>query len=194
MARPREFDETAVLDAATTVFWARGFEAASTRELAEAMGVTTASLYNAYGDKRALYRLVLDRYASSALSWCGSTLEEGSSAAAALKRFFEAVGQETLSGEARRGCLVVNAGLEAGPQDPEFQRVVADVFSRIGALFGACVRRGQADGSITQAQSAEDLAGLLLSVMLGLRVIARTQPEPTVVRGMVRAATAVLRP
>ncbi|HEY2661275.1 MAG TPA: TetR/AcrR family transcriptional regulator [Caulobacteraceae bacterium] len=194
MPRPREFDETAVLDAATTVFWARGFKAASTRELVEAMGVTTASLYNAYGDKRALYRLVLDRYASGALTWCASTLDEGPSAAAALDRFFEALSQETLSGEARQGCLVVNAGLEAGPHDPEFQTVVADVFSRISALFCDCVRRGQADGSITQAQSAEDLAGLLLSVMLGLRVIARTQPEPAVVLGLVRSATTVLRP
>lgn len=32
------------------------------RDLADCTGVTTASLYNAFGDKRALYRLVLDRY------------------------------------------------------------------------------------------------------------------------------------
>src|SRR5208283_5324215 len=56
MARPREFDETAVLEAAMNCFWAQGFEQTSVRDLAQRMGITGASLYNAFGDKRSLYR------------------------------------------------------------------------------------------------------------------------------------------
>ncbi|HXR02088.1 MAG TPA: TetR family transcriptional regulator, partial [Pseudomonas sp.] len=33
MARPREFDEAIVLDAAIQCFWAKGFEATSMRDL-----------------------------------------------------------------------------------------------------------------------------------------------------------------
>ena len=62
MARPRQFDEDAVLDAAMQRFWNNGYEATSMRDLAEVTGLTTPSLYNAFGDKRAIYRLVLDRY------------------------------------------------------------------------------------------------------------------------------------
>ncbi len=62
MARPREFDETAVLDAAVQRFWVRGYEATSIRDLAESMDLSGASLYNAFGDKRALYRRALDHY------------------------------------------------------------------------------------------------------------------------------------
>src|SRR5271154_3866629 len=62
MARPREFEEAAVLDAAVQCFWARGYEATSVHDLAEKMGITGASLYNAFGDKRALYRRALDQY------------------------------------------------------------------------------------------------------------------------------------
>jgi len=51
MARPREFDETTVLEAAMNCFWAQGFEQTSVRDLAEWMGITGASLYNAFGDK-----------------------------------------------------------------------------------------------------------------------------------------------
>ncbi len=47
MARPREFDEEAALDAATSCFWTRGYDAATIRDLAETMGITGASLYNA---------------------------------------------------------------------------------------------------------------------------------------------------
>jgi TetR/AcrR family transcriptional repressor of nem operon len=62
MARPREFDEQAVLDAAVQCFWARGYEAISVRDPIEKTGITGASLYNAFGDKRALYQRVLDHY------------------------------------------------------------------------------------------------------------------------------------
>ena len=62
MARPREFDEEAVLDAAVQCFWANGYEGASVRELASSMGIAGASLYNAFGDKQALYQRALARY------------------------------------------------------------------------------------------------------------------------------------
>ena len=62
MGRPREFDEDAVLEAATERFWNNGYEATSMRDLADHTGMTTPSLYNAFSDKRAIYRLVLDRY------------------------------------------------------------------------------------------------------------------------------------
>src|SRR5277367_1873350 len=55
MARPREFDEAAVLDAAIEKFWQRGYEATSVRDLADEMNIAGASLYNAFGDKRSLY-------------------------------------------------------------------------------------------------------------------------------------------
>src|SRR5271169_6282323 len=62
MARPREFDETTVLEAAMNCFWAQGFEQTSVRDLAERMGITGASLYNAFGDKRSLYRQAFVHY------------------------------------------------------------------------------------------------------------------------------------
>ncbi len=62
MARPREFDEETVLEAAVQCFWSRGFEATSVRNLIEKTGLTSASLYNAFGDKRALYQKALDHY------------------------------------------------------------------------------------------------------------------------------------
>ena len=43
-------------------FWAQGFERTSVRDLAERMGITGASLYNAFGDKRSLYRQAFIHY------------------------------------------------------------------------------------------------------------------------------------
>ena len=68
MARPREFEEDAVLDAAMECFWNRGYEATSMRDLVEKTGITGASLYNAFGDKRALYERALDRYVEGSVA------------------------------------------------------------------------------------------------------------------------------
>jgi TetR/AcrR family transcriptional regulator, transcriptional repressor for nem operon len=60
MARPREFNEAVVLAAAIYCFWTRGYEATSVRDLADNMGITGASLYTVFGDKRSLYRRALN--------------------------------------------------------------------------------------------------------------------------------------
>lgn len=59
VARPREFNEADALDAIAGCFWARGIEAASLRDLEEACGLGTASLYGAFGGKREMFRAAL---------------------------------------------------------------------------------------------------------------------------------------
>ena len=39
--RPKEYDDTAVIDAAMDVFWTNGYEASSTQELCERTGLAT---------------------------------------------------------------------------------------------------------------------------------------------------------
>src|ERR1700731_2409737 len=97
MARPREFDEQAVLDAATEWFWKNGYEATSVRDLADRMDMTTASLYNAFGDKRALYRLVLDRYASVALRRCADALRGDMPPLRGIELFFNTIVEDALN-------------------------------------------------------------------------------------------------
>src|SRR5580765_1495362 len=67
MARFKAFDEEQAIDSAVDCFWARGYEATSVRDLAEHMGIGGASLYNAYGDKRALFTKALERYANRSM-------------------------------------------------------------------------------------------------------------------------------
>ena len=55
MAIPREFDREIALERATGIFWAKGYASTSTEDLLAAMGIGRQSLYNAFGDKRALY-------------------------------------------------------------------------------------------------------------------------------------------
>jgi TetR/AcrR family transcriptional regulator, transcriptional repressor for nem operon len=192
MPRPREFDEAAVLDAAVLCFWNRGYEATSVRELADSMGITGASLYNAFGDKHALYGKALAHYVSRSVEDRVRRFEGTLSPLQSIKAFFDEIVHRSLSDKDRKGCMLVNSALEMAPHDPEFQRVVADVLVKLEAYFGRCVAAGQQTGEISCAQPAEDFARLLLAVLLGIRVLARSRPEPALLEGLLRPVIASL--
>jgi TetR/AcrR family transcriptional repressor of nem operon len=192
MSRPREFDEGAVLDAAMRCFWQRGYQATSVRELAESMNVSGASLYNAFGDKRSLFRRALAHYVASSFDDRVSRFEGHLPPLQAIKAFFAEIVERSLSDEDRKGCMLVNSALEVAPHDPEFQEVVAGVLVKIEDFFTRCVSAGQQTGEISRAQPADDLARLLLAVLLGIRVLARTRPELSLLQGLVRPVVALL--
>jgi len=192
MARPREFDEDVVLDAAVECFWKRGYEATSVRELVARTGITAASLYNAFGDKRSLYGRVLDHYVEASvvnrIRRCGALPP-----CRAIEEFFEEIVKRSLSDRDRKGCLLVNAALDVAPHDPEFRKVVAAVLVQIEVFFLACVKAGQADGTIACSFSAACWAQHLLGVLMGIRVLARVRPERALLEGVLAPALALLR-
>jgi TetR/AcrR family transcriptional repressor of nem operon len=193
MARPREFDEEAVLDAAIQCFWRRGYEATSVKTLIEETGLTAASLYNAFGDKRALFCTALDHYVEGSI---GARIRRCRALAprAAISVFFEEVVNRSLGDRERKGCMLVNATLETAPQDPAFRKALAGMLGRIEAFFLDRVAAGQADGTISRALPAETLARHLLAVLLGVRVLARARPERALLEGAIAPALALLDP
>lgn len=193
MARPREFDEATVLDAAMRRFWAQGYEGTSVRDLADRMGITGASLYNAFGDKRSLYRRALEFYFERSVRDRVARFERSLPPLAALRAFFDEIVERSVADPECRGCMLVNSALEATPEDPGLRAAVAGEFTLIEAFFRRCVAAGQADGTITARQAPDALAKLLLSVLLGIRVLARARPQRDVLEGAARSALGLLK-
>lgn len=192
MARPREFDEEAVLSAAVECFWEQGYEATSVRDLAARMGITGASLYNAFGDKRSLYRRSLDFYVEHSFGERAGRLEGGLPPREAIIAFFREIIERSLDDAKAKGCLMVNSAIEVGPRDPEFRAVVAGILGKIEAFFRRCAAAGQRDGTISTMHDATDLGRFLLSVLLGLRLLARTAPERDQLEGALRPVLTLL--
>ena len=191
MARPREFDEAAVLDAAMQCFWARGFESTSVKDLIEKTGLTAASLYNAYGDKRAMFRTALDHYIETSI---GARLQrsEALSPREAIKTFFDDILRRSLRDREHKGCMIVNSALEVAPHDGEFRETIVETLKRLESFFLNCIKRGQADGTISSSQSASSLSQHFLAVLMGVRVLARVRPERPLLEGVISTALALL--
>lgn len=192
MVRPREFDEATVLAAAMQHFWQHGYEQTSIRDLVDEMGLTSASIYNAFGDKRSLYRRALNHYVERGVHERIARLV-ALPPYEAIRAFFREVVVHSLSDKQRRGCMLVNAALDVPASDNELRAVVAKEMACIENFFSEQIAKGQKNGTITRGQPAETLAKVLLSVLFGLRVLARVRPQRHVLEKAADGVLALLR-
>jgi TetR/AcrR family transcriptional repressor of nem operon len=192
MARPREFDEAAVLDAAIDKFWRNGYEATSVRDLADEMKIAGASLYNAFGDKRTLYTRSLNRYLEQTFRERIRRIEPSHPPREAIVSFLQEIIKRSVTDKRRRGCMLVNSAIESAPHDPQFLKITATFLNEVEAFFLRCVSKGQNDGSISRVYSAADLSKSLLGILLGIRVLARVRPERRLLEGLVRPVFGLL--
>jgi len=193
MVRPRQFDESTALTAAMHCFWAKGYEATSIRCLAAEMGITGTSLYNAFGDKQSLYRRALSHYLDQSVRERIVRLEASLPPVEAVAAFFAEIIDRSVGDRQCKGCMLVNTALEVAPHDPEMRRFVAAELALIEAFFHRCVEKaGKARGDPPAADETSDLGRLLLGVLLGIRVLARTRAPRALLEGAARPALALL--
>lgn len=192
MARPREFDEHEVLEAASAAFWTKGYEATTTRDLVKSTGLTQPSLYNAFGDKRALYLRALEHYLEHTLRERINRLERTVSPAQRVTLFFHELLERTLADPEKRGCMLVNSALETTSDDEAFREIVATEFTEVRAFFYRCMIAAGASGEIATVVSADDAAAHLLATLIGVRVIARVDPQQALLIGAIAPALQLL--
>jgi len=172
MARPREFDGDSVLDQAVEAFRARGYEGTSLADLEKATGLGRASLYGAYGDKRALYLAALRRYDATRSLRLLAVMNEARTGRDAVERLFATVAADAARDP--RGCLMAGAASEQAAHDEGVARCVGDNRRRMEGGLAAAILRGRADGSVKRkAGDARTEARFLFATVLGVRALAK---------------------
>jgi TetR/AcrR family transcriptional regulator, transcriptional repressor for nem operon len=173
MGRERQFSESQVVDTATDLFVEHGYQGTSLAMLQSATGLGKQSLYNSFGDKRALYLQALD-CAAARFAAVQRGMQAATNGRAAIGRFFDAlVGHCASADAAERGCIV-SSGLLEGIEDHLVRDRLLAKWNTSRELLRAAVERGQKDRSIANALPSAALADLLMSLMSGLRVSARS--------------------
>ena len=186
MARPREFDTENALTGAMNVFWQHGYDAASLPDLLKGMGLTRGSLYKAFTDKKTLFLKVLKRYEVEAVDAAVALLTTGpSDGAERIKALFDSVVSAAENGD-QRGCLLCSAAAGPSAVDVDIAEVVQVQLRKMGEAFYVALAQSSAH-SETSDQDTRDLAGLLLTQYVGLRIMVRSNAPIAAIQESVRA-------
>jgi len=169
--RPREFDTEKALDLAVELFWRKGYEGTSLSDLTSTLGITRPSLYAAFGNKEALFRIVLDRYEAKAGQYRAEALKAPTSHAVARKLL---QGPVDLHGDKTNpaGCLGVQGALACGDEaSPIRDELIARRLSGERAIRRR-LKQARAEGDLPTDANPADLARYLSALIYGMAVLA----------------------
>src|SRR5690349_10214749 len=126
MPRQREFDKEQVLEKAMLLFWAQGYEATSVRDLNAAMGISSSSMYEFFGDKRAIFLATLARYCVIEQARIAQLAAAAPSPQAFIEQLFASVDDVVLTQAGIQGSFAFNAMVELGTRDPDVTAQLLD--------------------------------------------------------------------
>ena len=119
--RPRLFDEDAVLDELTALFWRQGYAQTSMADLVAASGVHKSSLYSTFGTKDELFATILRRYFDARMSAMSALVEQAGPGVEGIHAFLELLRADVVSGSGQEGCLLVNSSSELHGSAPGYE-------------------------------------------------------------------------
>ncbi len=192
MARPREFDHDRVVDRAVEVFWRKGFEATSIRDLVEATGLNRGSLYNTFGDKAGLFEAALERYMAGATPQHVVAAAETGPPRQVIEEFFARLVEFGASDTDRRGCLMTNTAAEMAARDKDVAARVAAAFQGLEDALFRLIQRGQETGEIAPWRDPRALARFLVAAAQGLRITAKVNRNGAALENIAEIALASL--
>jgi AcrR family transcriptional regulator len=169
MGRPRGFCEEAALEAAMRVFWAKGYEGATLSDLTEAMGINRSSMYTTFGDKEALFRLAITRYAEGPASYVGKALKEPT-ARAVVEALLRGALELLTDSSHPRGCLSVQGALACGSAAEAAKQAMIEWRKNGEADIQKRLQQARKEGDLPKHVNPGDLARYVSTLLTGLGV------------------------
>jgi AcrR family transcriptional regulator len=188
--RPRGFDRDAALDAATKLFWRKGYSATSIADLCAAMEIASPSLYAAFGSKEALYAEAIGHYVKNydAPIW-GRLDAEGQSVRTAIEEWLMASAAILPATDRPGGCMVT---LSAVGDDRASELSDLLVQGRAESLrrIEARLDRAVAEGELSASLDLKGIARFYVGVHQGMSIQARDGAIRADLETMARSAMA----
>lgn len=185
--RPRAFDAEVALDRALQVFWRQGYEGTSLSDLTKAMGINRPSLYAAFGNKEALFRKVLARYASGPASYVQRALAEPT-ARKVVEKLLSSATCNPLDPRTPRGCLAVQGALACGKEAAGIQRDLSAFREAAVTAIRQRFERAKRERDLPGDSSPADLARYIATVLHGMAVQAAGGASPRELQRVARLA------
>lgn len=193
MPRSKEFDPDVVLDRATDLFWKKGYEATSIKDLVAHMRINRFSLYSTFGDKQHLFLAACDRYELHRAADSLSILEGSDEGLPCIRKYLDSLIDRFTAENGSRGCFMTNTAVELAPHDSQAAEKTGAFLHRLQADFYHALNRAHRRGEITNAHLLNDYARFLTSTAQGMGVLAKVSPKREILDAIVNVTMSALR-
>jgi TetR/AcrR family transcriptional repressor of nem operon len=169
VARPQKFDEKQILHKAMNYFWVHGYSASSIQELLTEMEISRGTLYNAIGDKEALFKKVLELFTENAKRLFRMTLSNP--ALMPEQRVEQFLKLSFIENEAMPlGCLMVNTLCEDDRAVAPFKSLSSETMRIMESSLKGCFEQIQSQREEALILGAEQAASVLATQVRGARI------------------------
>jgi TetR/AcrR family transcriptional repressor of nem operon len=173
MARPREFDREEALRAALKVFWSKGYDGSSFRDLETEMGLSRSSLVATFKDKQSLFEEALSLYVKEYSEPKYQILRDATSAKTGLRKFLGAIAESSISGKSPAGCFIVNSTVGVGGVDKKIGEFLESRLKLREKDILGLLTRAQETGELHKDLNIRSVSRVLQTLSLGIPTLAR---------------------
>ncbi|MEU0437779.1 TetR/AcrR family transcriptional regulator [Streptomyces sp. NPDC006290] len=167
--RPRAFDRDRVVLDAARLFWRHGYSGTSTRTLTAALGLSTSSLYAAFGSKAGLFEEAVRTYAERYREIYQQAVAENDILTVIKHILADSVHEFTQPSDTHPGCLISSAVMSDSTSTLDTSAYVAELHSSNEQALLARIERAIQEGELAGTNAAV-LTGLVQCVWHGLSV------------------------
>ncbi len=192
MARHKEFDRDTALQKAMNLFWEKGYEATSIQDLEKHMGIGRRSLYDTFNNKYDLFVETLGRYHLMRQGQTRANFEVLDSPSSILRAIFTDLVYEAVNDSDRKGCLYINSAVELAARDGVVASKSKTVYQGMETMFQNLLIQAQQAGEINIDMDTLSVAQTLTVTFFGIRVMAKMNPDETVLNNVVNNSLSFL--
>ncbi len=165
MARNIEFNEELAIQKAMQVFWKKGYNATSLRDLTDAMQINSSSLYNTIGDKQELFVRCVQHYTNlRKQDWEKRLASERSPFSTLVDYIHEAV-NIIINGEF--SCMAVKSAFEVATNDQRVKEILVQDDQRAYQFLHDLIKNAMDQGEISTDEDPALLADYFNSTWTG---------------------------
>ena len=188
MVRTRTFDPHSALSSVVDVFAAKGYSETSMEDIVQATGVSRYGLYSAFGNKRELFELALERFAENMGKQSYLRLLEPDASLDHIRAICTDRVRDVVNNPENKGCLFVHTATELAPRDDEIRDVLHKFMRRMSKTFAIGLESAKARGEIRDDVDTGAAGDLLTNMMFGLAVMGRSGFDEASLNGIVDSA------
>lgn len=190
--RPRKFDQSSALQAASDVFWTKGFNATSLDDLSAAMDMKRPSIYNAFGDKEAIYRKALAHFIQGMEAAFAQTMLAEDDIRKALTSFYSGALGIYTSGEQPKGCMVMSTAVAAATCHPEIQADLLNIISELDNKMAMRLEQARDAGQLDSSYDVAGRAAIAQSLLHSLSLRARAGEAQIQLRRIIKSGVEMI--